>query len=230
MDIKRCVAFIEIAATWTLAVALVTVPHSPCQLIGWLILAGKGVSVITTLASLLRRPVLGWRILRGRYIFDTGKIGWRQALLRFSWESPQMLLGYAVAQIRNTMGQVDRVEYLGGVTFVVAQGRRDGICTGMSLGNIVNLWLSGWMSHDFEYDTKYSFGQILMHEYGHTIDSARLGWLYLPAVGLPSLVSLWLQNVSTHRHKDLYAERWANKHAQDYFGVPIRDLSNTDFS
>lgn len=181
-----------------------------------------------TLLSFLRSPVFAWRILRGLFVFDLdhGAHGLAQALLRFFWELPQVLVGYAVAQWRNVLGRVNRVEYLGGVTFVVAQGQCDGINMGMSLGCYVNIWLSGTMGRDFEYEVRYSFGQIFMHEFGHTIDSLRLGWIYLIAVGLPSLISVKLEGFRGHRHKNLYAERWADINAQHYFKIPITDLKS----
>lgn len=55
---------------------------------------------------------------------------------------------------------------------------------------------------------------ILKHEYGHTRQSLYLGWLYLFAVGIPSLCLFWWR-----RHKRLsltwyhskYPENWATK-------------------
>lgn len=56
----------------------------------------------------------------------------------------------------------------------------------------------------------------LMHEYGHTVQSCILGPLFLPVIGLPSLVWAGLpvflrfrerRGVSYYR---FYPERWAN--------------------
>ena len=58
--------------------------------------------------------------------------------------------------------------------------------------------------------------RIIVHEYGHTIQSLILGPLYLPVIGLPSLI--W-NNVPAHERRGIrrnysyysfYTERWAN--------------------
>ena len=57
---------------------------------------------------------------------------------------------------------------------------------------------------------------ILAHEYGHTIQSLILGPLYLPVIGLPSVIWAGVPAFSRMRKKRnmsyyrLYTERWAN--------------------
>ena len=59
--------------------------------------------------------------------------------------------------------------------------------------------------------------RLLSHEYGHTIQSLLLGPLYLPAVGLPSI--LWaglpyFQRLRVNKHRSYYSvypENWANR-------------------
>lgn len=50
------------------------------------------------------------------------------------------------------------------------------------------------------------------HEWGHTRQSMYLGWLYLLAIGLPSLLWAFVYdsgwNVSYY---DFYTEKWADK-------------------
>lgn len=73
---------------------------------------------------------------------------------------------------------------------------------GISLGKyiIVNQWFR-------EIDIK--------HEYGHSIQSRYLGWLYLLVVGLPSL--LWAMmygraiRLSYNGYYKFYTEKWADK-------------------
>ena len=58
--------------------------------------------------------------------------------------------------------------------------------------------------------------RVLVHEYGHCIQSCILGPLYLPVIGIPSF--LWcnlplfrkLRRKGTYRYSSLYAEKWAN--------------------
>ena len=57
---------------------------------------------------------------------------------------------------------------------------------------------------------------LLVHEYGHTIQSAVLGWLYLPVIVLPSVLWFSLPALRRYRKKhrrsyySFYTERWAN--------------------
>jgi hypothetical protein len=57
------------------------------------------------------------------------------------------------------------------------------------------------------------------HEYGHTVDSQLWGWLYLPVIGLPSLISqaLGLSHKARHRHDDFWAERRADRLGKRFF-------------
>ena len=58
--------------------------------------------------------------------------------------------------------------------------------------------------------------RVLVHEYGHTIQSCILGPLYLFVIGLPSLVWAWLPRFRAdrrdgrRRYSDFYPEKWAN--------------------
>ncbi|MBE6876251.1 MAG: hypothetical protein E7496_05920 [Ruminococcus sp.] len=57
---------------------------------------------------------------------------------------------------------------------------------------------------------------LLIHEYGHTIQSCFLGWLYLPVIFLPSVI--WFSFPALNRFRKekqysyyrFYTERWAN--------------------
>ena len=58
--------------------------------------------------------------------------------------------------------------------------------------------------------------RILVHEYGHTIQSLMLGPLYLFVIGIPSTVWAFIPSLVKKRHEKqisyfaLYPERWAN--------------------
>ena len=66
---------------------------------GWLFFGMKGITIIVTFAGLLAHPVKGWDLLTGRYRFDTRPMrGLVQALTRFTWELPQLEVGYWVAK------------------------------------------------------------------------------------------------------------------------------------
>ncbi|MDR1409323.1 MAG: hypothetical protein LBJ12_03440 [Oscillospiraceae bacterium] len=55
-----------------------------------------------------------------------------------------------------------------------------------------------------------------IHEYGHTIQSLILGWLYFPVVGIPSFIWCNAKSIvkwrkdTDHSYYWLYCEGWAN--------------------
>jgi hypothetical protein len=55
----------------------------------------------------------------------------------------------------------------------------------------------------------------IKHEYGHTMQSRKLGWFYLLVIGLPSIV--WAGAFKGYRKKNnvsyysFYTEKWADK-------------------
>ena len=67
-----------------------------------------------------------------------------------------------------------------------------------------------------EYDKERFSKMLMIHEYGHTIQSLIFGPLYLLAVGLPSIAwSFWPIFVRKREHERIsyfsaYPERWAN--------------------
>ena len=46
------------------------------------------------------------------------------------------------------------------------------------------------------------------HEYGHSVQSVYLGWLYLLVIGLPSLI---VTSISSSMARQLYTEKWAER-------------------
>lgn len=220
MHLPRTLSWALIFATWTAAVVLFVGDMTIGRVVAVSFFAAKGMAILLTLLALLRNRRIAWQIFCGRYRFDTHRQhGLSQALTRFTWELPQLFIGYAIAQIRLLLGNVDRVDTLDGVTFVTSCHRREHAYTGMSMGCYVQMWLPVEIQTDFEHYARHHAGRMLLHEYGHTLDSQLWGWLYLPVIGLPSLVSQWLELAGFlhHRHDNLYAERWANRHADNHF-------------
>ena len=133
-----------------------------------------------------------------------------QLLSRFTWELPQTFVGWLYSVTRALAGHVNRVDTLGGITFATKLGC--GYSMGVSLGTFVDLWAGPWMRGEGE---AYILGnQICMHEFGHTADSQLFGWLYLPLIGLPSLLSAFGKG----DHNVFWTEIRANRHAKRYFG------------
>ena len=111
-----------------------------------------------------------------------------QLTSRFTWESIQTSVGYNYSQLRNTFGNVDRVDLYRGATFTQRWSNPDGF-GGISLGNFINVNSArpdpGIGDLVDEPDRGRRPG-LLRHEYGHIFDSQRWGPLYLFGVGIPS--------------------------------------------
>ena len=48
----------------------------------------------------------------------------------------------------------------------------------------------------------------IKHEYGHSIQSVKLGWLYIMAIAIPSLL---VTGIEPGIAKKCYFEKWANE-------------------
>ncbi|MDX2128520.1 MAG: RHS repeat-associated core domain-containing protein [Chloroherpetonaceae bacterium] len=158
------------------------------------------------------------KIFLGDYYLDETKGFWEKigsGILQNSWEQPQSNIGAITSQWMNLTGNVDEVRYFGGVTFSVSY---NGKGSGVSLGK--HIWAdTPNSSFDILNDP------LLMHEYGHTFQSRKLGFRYLSNIGIPSLLSAmsaqWVRNdpwgarISTHDIQDFEME--ANRYAADYF-------------
>ena len=76
--------------------------------------------------------------------------------------------------------------------------------------------------------------RLLVHEYGHTIQSLILGPLYLPIVGLPSVIWLKTPRFSRRRHDAqssyyaFYTERWANRLGERLLKRPSMGMALID--
>ncbi len=153
------------------------------------------------------------KVCRGLFLTDPNRSPWGrvwQLFSRFTWELPQTLVGWLFTTFRALFGQVDRVDALGGITFAI-KTRGDNYM-GVSIGSFVELW-DAYMLLEGDKGPVLS-SQLYMHEFGHTADSQRFGWLYLPVIGLASLVSA----MGKGDHSSFWTEIRANRHAKRYFG------------
>ena len=132
---------------------------------------------------------------------------------RFIWENPQTFAGNWLAHARNILTDVN-VEYYNGATLVNETGTdllgRSGLKWGVTLGSYIN---ANNLTADPEAD------YVFAHEYGHTIQSRKLGLSYLPIVGPPSLVGCLVEKIpwANHDHDNEWYEVWANNLANDYY-------------
>lgn len=56
---------------------------------------------------------------------------------------------------------------------------------------------------------------MLMYEYGHYLQSQKIGLFYMPVIGIPSFI-----NEATGDSNTFYTEKWANNEAYRYFRSP----------
>lgn len=117
----------------------------------------------------------------------------REVLL-YLWQLPQNLLGLLMVAVLRPEDSYD----VGGVRLCYASRMRGGI----SLGRYVVI-------RDVLRD--YT-GNVERHELGHAKQSRMLGWLYLPVIGLPSLLwAVWWNEGRGRSYFSFYTERWADK-------------------
>ena len=128
--------------------------------------------------------------------------------LHWTWELPQTLLGFGLFWVQRLRGRVYRVERtLDRRCLVETTG------LGISLGRYVY-----WSRRD-AFGNPFDVRLIRAHELGHTVQSRRLGWLYLPTVGIASGSRALFAMAYFKRHRrrwahyfDAWPESWADRH------------------
>lgn len=213
------VALVAVAVPWVVALWLLN-GESLWSLPAWLFVGGKGLMLLSTAVATAVRPRQAIQLFVARYRFDSHTLhGLLQASTRFGWELPQTAIGYLIAQWRVASGRVKHIETLDGVTFVAGRHREPHTTAGMSLGCFVQMWLPRRAGENCERWAWHGGNEMVRHEYGHTVDSQLWGWLYLPVIGLPSLVSqaLDLNPKASHRHDDFWVERRADRLGKRFF-------------
>jgi len=110
-------------------------------------------------------------------------------------------------------GHVNEVNYFDGAVVV----NTDFGNGGMTIGPYImgRNMMPDWRDHTF------------VHEFGHTMQSKKLGWLYLPLVGIPSLTSAGIDNngdsFDIGEHGNRWYETHANRLAVEHFGRNYSD-------
>ena len=166
------------------------------------------------------------KIWEGLFVTDPNKSFWGRTwelVSRFTWQLPQTLLGWTFSQTKNILGFVDRVDYLGGATFLTNEDWKRTGGQGVTIGNYINIDIHNKIDGDF---TDYVIqNQLFMHEYGHYIQSQHWGPLYLCPLALSSLNSA-LNNAKipddpylATTHDYYWTEYNANRKAAHYFNL-----------
>lgn len=129
---------------------------------------------------------------------------WYIKLLRWIWEFPQCLLGFILTLCY-------KVEYK--ETFKEISIYAGNFPGGISLGLYILM---------SESNQKYNRNFTKEHEWGHTRQSIRLGWLYLPTVGLCSVCWIGLRKISSKLRAKSYYSVWPENQADKFGGIPNR--------
>lgn len=125
-------------------------------------------------------------------------------ILGVLWQLPQFLLGWALGRVYRRAKSVAVGEYEG--VEVVFSSWMPG---GVALGNVIII------SYRYlKVKGLTAARRVQAHEFGHCVQSRKLGWLYLPVIGLPSLIWNWahstFDNLQTVDYYSFWTERWAD--------------------
>jgi hypothetical protein len=120
-----------------------------------------------------------------------GFLWWIVFVLLFIWQLPQNIIALFM------------MPFLGKLTVV----RSDKYCIAFKASKMMGGITLG--SFIFLSNSCAQREEIILHEYGHVIQSHMLSWLYLIVIGLPSIINAWFD--FTPCYYDWYTEAWANK-------------------
>ena len=121
-------------------------------------------------------------------------------LRQFTYELPQTLLGLLLSKAY-TRNVVDTLMYKDSEVNICK-----GFPGGISLGRYILI------SDKY---SKYQRNNVIKHEYGHCLQSRKLGWLYLFIIGIPSIVWAGLYGTlikkTNNGYYKFFTEKWADK-------------------
>lgn len=129
---------------------------------------------------------------------------WYIKILRWIWEFPQCILGFILIHLYD----VEYKETFKGIP--IYAGKFPG---GISLGLFILMSEFSW---------KHNRNFIKEHEWGHTRQSIRWGWFYLPVPGLCSVAWVELRKLSARLRKKSYYSVWPESEADKFGGINKR--------
>lgn len=127
---------------------------------------------------------------------------------RWIWEFPQTLLGYIMYKILKKR-IVDEGYYNDQYVIVVTK-----FPGGISLGNY------SIVKHRHD---KYLL-DVVKHEYGHSIQSKYLGWLYPIIIGIPSLIHNLVCRIKERKHLKYNYYKFYTEKSADILGGVKRNM------
>ena len=131
-------------------------------------------------------------------------------LIQCTWGLPQTLLGLVLCLLHRR----DERFLHHGALVTRWQGK-----SSMSVGPFVFLTADPYFADKLadRFTREELTDRLLVHEYGHTIQSLILGPLYLIVIGIPSTLWGWLPSLAKKRQAQqisyfrFFTERWANR-------------------
>ncbi|WP_163273817.1 RHS repeat-associated core domain-containing protein [Dysgonomonas sp. 511] len=152
-----------------------------------------------------------------------------QIISRWTWEFPQSLVGNVWSSARNVAGYVDHVKYYEGATFIIHENSNK--YNGVTLGSYINMNIRNVYNKD-KFEPEWNGGKftpaadnMMMHEYGHYLQSQMIGLFYLPVIGLPSFLNN-IGLIGPGDESNFYTERWANNISYNHFKNPSKHGNN----
>jgi RHS repeat-associated protein len=171
-------------------------------------------------ASANRHASNSIKINVGLFVWDQNYSGkgdvWRdiwQVVSRFTWELPQTLVGYGASEIHNLFGKVDDVAYAGGAT-IVHGGSPFG---GITIGSYIN----GGEDIATSFNPSTGNLSLLLHEYGHYMQSQNSGYVYLGMYGIPSLLSAQFGTDHNNYWTEQDADFRSNNYSMQHYGFAL---------
>lgn len=123
-------------------------------------------------------------------------LSWLVSALLLVWQLPQNLVGLAFGCFLKGKRRLTDIYGIPPEIRIVSAWNMHG---GISLG-------------DFVYLRPPVYERMARHEYGHCLQSRLLGPLYLPLIGLPSLLwAIWWHPGRPVGYYTFYTERWADR-------------------
>ncbi len=153
-----------------------------------------------------------WKIDMGMFKTDPNKSfggkAW-EVISRFTWQAPQTFIGKNVAHLTNNIKDVGDIHYVDGATVLEDcwDGGSFSLGPYIQLGTYTSLYESYRNPRTGAIETVFS--NTFMHEYGHYIQSQKVGVYYFTKYAIPSKL--------TNNYGK--AELDANQRAYDYFSL-----------
>lgn len=158
------------------------------------------------------------KIYGGLFASDPNKsIGERylEVFSRLFFQMPQTIGGFLSAYWTNNLTEVNWVKYKYGATVLQTNGQWGAITQGSYIIGDRNI----------EADAN---NPLFQHEYGHYIQSQKMGWAYYQRVGIPSLLSTDKVALYNGDHDFHPVEQDANRRAFIYFNEEVDGFYDID--